>query len=86
MAVLAKMLAADMDADAYDRVSAYPLQLLKKQPGFLMHASYPGPAGFYVEEIWESQDLFEAWLDENVRPNVPDVQHEVIELHAVVWP
>jgi hypothetical protein len=39
-----------------------------------------------VGEVWESRGQFETWFNENVKPNVPGVQHEVIELHAVVQP
>ena len=29
---------------------------------------------------------FETWFSENVKPNVPGVQHEIIDLQAVVQP
>jgi hypothetical protein len=51
-----------------------------------MHVAYPIPGGFGVGEVWESRGQFETWFNENVKPNVPGVQHEVIELHAVVQP
>jgi hypothetical protein len=86
MTVLAKMVAADMEAVAYDRMAAYPTKLLRDRPGFILHVAYPAPSGFYIEEIWENQPLFEAWLEENVRPNVPAIQTEVIQLHDVVLP
>ena len=86
MAVLARMIAPDMDTDAYDRVSAYLAELVKKQPGFMLHVAYPGAGGFYVEEVWESGRKFETWLAQYVKPNVPAIQHEVIELHAIVQP
>jgi hypothetical protein len=56
------------------------------QPGFMMHVAYPSPGGFSVGEVWESRGQFETWFNENVKPNVPGVQYEVIELHAVVQP
>ena len=86
MAVLVKMTAAGMDAATYDQASAQLADLVKKQPGFMMHVAYPSPGGFSVGEVWESRGQFEAWFNENVKPNVPGVQHEVIELHAVVQP
>jgi hypothetical protein len=84
VAVLVRMVAADMDAAAYDDVSTYLGRQMKKQPGFMMHVAFPGPGGFVIEELWESQDQFERWMDGNVRPNVPGIQQQVIELHAVV--
>jgi quinol monooxygenase YgiN len=86
MAVLVRMVAAGMDTAAYDDVSTFLVKQVKKQPGFMLHVGYPSPGGFFVEEVWESQSQFEKWLNQNIRPNVPDVQHEVIELHDVVQP
>ena len=48
--------------------------------------AYPGPGGFSVGEVWESRGQFETWFNQNVEPNVPGIQHEVIDLHAVVQP
>jgi hypothetical protein len=41
---------------------------------------------FTVSEIWESQEQHDAWFDENVKPNVPGVEQEVIDVHAVHKP
>ncbi len=86
MAILAKLINDGMDAESYDRVSAYLRTQLTKQPGFILHVAYPGSAGFYVEEVWQSRDHFQKWFSEMVLPNVPDIQQEIIELHAVVQP
>jgi hypothetical protein len=86
MAVLVRMTAAGMDAATYDQTSTQLAALVKKQPGFMMHVAYPIPGGFSVGEVWESRGQFETWFNENVKPNVPGVEHEVIELHAVVQP
>ncbi len=38
-----------------------------------------------VGEVWDSRAQFEAWFNQNVKPNVPgEIQPEVIELHAVL--
>jgi hypothetical protein len=86
MAVLARVIAPDMDTAAYDRVSVFLQELLKKQPGFVLHLAYPDASGFYIGEVWESRSQFEAWLTQYVKPNVPGIQHSVVELHAVVQP
>ena len=86
MAALVRMTAAGMDAATYDQASMQLAGLVKKQPGFMMHVAYPSLGGFSVGEVWESPGEFEAWFNENVKPNVPGVQHEVIELCAVVQP
>jgi heme-degrading monooxygenase HmoA len=86
MAVLVRMIAAGMDAATYDQVSKQLADLVKKQPGFVMHIAYPSTGGFSVGEVWESRGQFETWFNENVKPNVPGIEHEVIDLHAVVQP
>jgi hypothetical protein len=86
MAVLARVIVPDMDAAAYDRVSEYLGELMKKQSGFVIHVAYPSPSGIHVEEVWQSHRQFDNWFTHYVRPNVPDAQHEVIELHTVVQP
>ena len=87
MAVLVRMMASGLDEATYDQISARLTSLMKGQPGFTMHVAYPTPGGFYVGEVWESRAQFEAWFNENVKPNVPaEIEPEVIELHAVVQP
>jgi hypothetical protein len=86
MAVLVRMTAAGMDAATYDQASSQLSDMVKKQPGFMMHVAYPSPGGFSVGEVWESQGQFETWFTGYVQPNVPGIQHEVIELHAVLQP
>jgi hypothetical protein len=37
--------------------------------------------------MWESKEQHDAWLDENVVPNVPaEITQEVLELHSVHKP
>ncbi len=86
MAILAKMIIDGMDATAYDGVWSYLSKLLQKEPGFMMHVAYSGSAGFYVEEVWQSRAHFERWFTEQIKPNVPEVQQEVIELHQMIQP
>lgn len=45
MAVLVRMTAAGMDAATYDQASTQLADLVKKQPGFMMHVAYPSPGG-----------------------------------------
>jgi hypothetical protein len=78
---------AGMDAATYDQVSTHLVELVKKQPGFLMHVAYPSHGGWSVGEVWESRAQYEKWFDDYVKPNVPaEIQQEVIELHAVIQP
>jgi hypothetical protein len=41
---------------------------------------------FTVSEIWESQEQHDRWFDANVKPNVPGIEQEVVEVHAVHKP
>jgi hypothetical protein len=86
MAVLVSITAPGMDAATYDQVSAQLTDLIKQASGFVIHVAYPSPGGFSVGEVWGSRGQFETWFNENVKPNVPGVQHEVIDLHAVLQP
>jgi quinol monooxygenase YgiN len=54
-----------------------------------MHVAYPTSDGFYVGEVWESQDQHDAWFNEHVKPNLPApdaMSTEYVQLHAVVLP
>jgi heme-degrading monooxygenase HmoA len=86
MSVLIRHRAA-MSAAQYDEVSPALVELLKKQPGFLLHVSYEDANGFVVAEVWESQEQHDTWFAENITPNVPgEITQEVIELHSVHTP
>ncbi len=84
MAVLVSMAVPGMDTGSYDQVSMKLTDMMKRQPGFIMHLAYPIKGGYAVGEVWNSEDEFETWFTENVEPNVPDVQREMIELHSVL--
>ena len=46
MSVLVRMSVAGMDAATYVQVSTHLVDLVKKQPGFVMHVEYPSSGGF----------------------------------------
>jgi len=86
MAVLIRHRAA-MSPAQYDEASPPLVELLKKQPGFLLHVSYEDAGGFVVAEVWETQAQHDTWFDANVKPNVPgEITQEVIDLHSVHAP
>ena len=63
------------------------MEKVKSAPGFRYHVAFMDSDGrFTVSEIWESQEQHDRWFDENVRPNVPGVEQEVIQVHAVHSP
>jgi heme-degrading monooxygenase HmoA len=83
--VLVRHNVVGMDTAAYDQVSPGLIELLKKQPGFILHVAYPNPEGVTVSEIWEGREQHDKWFDENVKANVQgEIKQEVIELHNIV--
>jgi heme-degrading monooxygenase HmoA len=76
-----------MSKDQYDEVSPRLVELLKQQPGFVLHITYEDADGFVVGEVWETQEQHDAWFDANVAPNVPmEITQEVVDLHTVHAP
>ena len=89
MAVLVRISATGMDQATYDQMAPGLHELVRKQPGFIIHIAYPTAGGFGVGEVWESQAQQEAWFNEHVKPSLPDsvaMSTEYIQLHAVVQP
>jgi hypothetical protein len=89
MAVLVRISATGMVQATYDQMSPGLHELVKKQPGFIIHIAYPTAGGFGIGEVWESQAQQEAWFKEHVKANLPDssaMSMEYIQLHAVVQP
>ncbi len=41
---------------------------IKTFPGFIAHASGPNEGGYYVTELWESQEAHERWVREVIAP------------------
>ncbi len=83
MAVLIRHRVAGMTPSQYDAVSPPLIEKLKTQPGFKMHVAFVDNGKFTVSEIWESKDQHDRWFDVNVKPNIPGVEQEVIEVHNI---
>ena len=76
-----------MSTAQYDEMSPPLVELIKQQPGFLLHVSYEDASGFVVAEGWETQEQHDTWFDANVKPNVPmEIAQEVIDLHSAHTP
>jgi quinol monooxygenase YgiN len=54
--------------------------------GFMYHVAFVDDGVFTVSEIWESQEKHDRWFDANVAPNVPGIEQQVVEVHAVHTP
>ena len=68
MAVLVRISAAGMNQAPYDLAAPGLHELVKKQPGFIIHVAYPTSDGFNVGEVWESQVQHDSWFNDHVRP------------------
>jgi quinol monooxygenase YgiN len=86
MAVLIRHRVAGMTPSQYDEVSPPLIEKLKTAPGFMYHVAFVDKGTFTVSEIWESQEQHDRWFDENVAPNVPGIEQEVVQVHAVHKP
>src|SRR5436190_16058100 len=86
MAVLIRHRVAGMDASQYDEISPPLVEKLKTQPGFMYHVAYDDNGTFTVGEVWETQEQHDRWFNENVKPKVPGIDQEVVQLHAVHTP
>ena len=87
MAVLIRHRAAGMTPAQYDELSPQLVELVKKQPGFVLHVAFEDAQGFYVAEIWETKEQHDSYFNEKVVPNVPaEIKQEVITLHNVFIP
>ena len=86
MAVLIRHRHEGMTLSQYDEISPPLVEKLKTQPGFILHVAFMDNGVFTVSEIWESQEQHDHWFDENVKPNVPGIKQEVVDLHAVHTP
>jgi heme-degrading monooxygenase HmoA len=86
MPVLIRHRVAGMTPAQYDEILPPLLAKEKTQPGFVFHAAFLDDGKFTVSEIWESQEEHDRWFNENVKPNVPGVEQEVIKLHNVETP
>jgi quinol monooxygenase YgiN len=87
VAVLIRHRAAGLTLDDYDTLAPRLVELVKQQPGFVMHVVYEDSQGTCVAEVWESKEQHDSFFNEHVVPNVPaEIAQEVVELHAVHRP
>jgi hypothetical protein len=85
---MAVLICHRVDGFTMANVPISPLvELIKHQPGFVLHVALEDSQGFCVSEIWETKDQHDSYFNEHVVPNVPgEIEQEVVELHSVVKP
>ena len=68
----------------YDAIAPPLIEVMKQQPGFVMHTAFEDSQGFCVAEIWETKEQHDSFFNEHVVPNVPgEIKQKVVELHNV---
>jgi len=68
MAVGVTSLVSGMTPEAYEQMAQYLLPRIKERPGFVLHISGPVDGGYRVTEVWESEEQYTRWIDEEVKP------------------
>jgi hypothetical protein len=87
MAVLIRHRAAGLTLADYDELAPPLVELVKKQPGFVLHVAREDAQGPCVAEVWETKEQHDSFFNENVVPNVPaEIKQEVIKLHSLHKP
>ena len=85
MAVLIRHRQDGLTMATYDELSPPLVELVKQQPGFVLHVAFEDSQGVCVSEIWETKEQHDSYFNEHVVPNVPgEIKVEVVELHNVV--
>ena len=72
MAVVMIAEVANLTEEIYGALIAQLTPALRAAEGFIAHAGGPSPeGGWRVVEMWESEEIAQAWFNENVKPNLP---------------
>ncbi len=87
MAVLIRHRVDGFTMANYDEVSPPLVELVKQQPGFVVHVAFEDSQGACVAEVWETKEQHDSFFNEHVVPNVPgEIKQEVINVHNLVMP
>ena len=89
MAILMTAEVPGLTQEMADGMTAQLEEQQKSQPGFVLHANGPIDGGWGVTEVWETQENFDSFYEELVKPNLPEGLEPRIttrELHRVVQP
>lgn len=86
---MAVMLIADFPGSTHAEQQAMHDQvadLVRRQDGFLFHASGPTRDGWRIHEIWETREQLDHWLHTQVFPRQPsDAPTPDVEVMPIVF-
>jgi hypothetical protein len=75
MAILVRHQGSDWNSDLYDQVFNKVVPDPSNPPaGMLSHGAGQGPEGWEVIEVWESQDVFDSWMRDQVGPAAQEIE------------
>jgi hypothetical protein len=79
MAVAMLQTAEMFTKEMYDQVTEKmfghpsPIRADESPDGLIVHSAGQGDSGWYVYDIWESQEKFQAFMDEKLGPAIQEV-------------
>jgi len=71
MAILMTADVPAFTAEMADGMNAQVGDQMQRAPGFVIHTNGPAENGWRVTEVWESEDHFNRWYEETIKPNLP---------------
>lgn len=87
MAVLVTAEVKGQTEQGYAGMLAALGEVLKRSPGFILHAAHPTADGWRIIEVWDSKQDSDRFFAQNVAPNLPPgirPKRSVQELHGVL--
>lgn len=71
MAVMMISEVGGQSPQGYDAMLATVRDALRQAPGFVMHMSYPGDAGWRIVEVWDSREDASRFFAAHIAPKLP---------------
>ena len=93
MAVVVSAVAPGLTSEMYDEISKRSMPGHRLPDGCLVHIAGPVEQGWRVITVWESQDAFQHFREENLLPAVkelageqgpPHVEPEINPVHLLI--
>jgi hypothetical protein len=90
MPIIVTATLANGSAQEADRWNHLHGAKLKQAPGFILHVDGPAEGGWQIAEVRESRELYDAWFQTEVEPNLPPGvvggPPRISDVHSLVKP
>jgi heme-degrading monooxygenase HmoA len=73
MAIVVTLEVPDMTEAQYEKSVKQFSDAVKHAQGFIAHSSGASETGYFVTEIWASQEDWERWMREAIMPSAQDL-------------